>query len=237
MKKLFFTLVMILFVVAGKAQQQGQTVSPTPESEWLQTFTSIEIEAPIDIVFVRVPETQAPKIVYDTKGSYTTKFRYEVKDRVLRITERSDARRPKRTSVTLYYNTLRGISVLDAVVTVQDTISTVLLDLNIGGTAHFTAPLQVKDLKMNLSGHSKATLSGQVRYMNLVASTGTIEAADMEVMAAYVEAKSSAQLSLNVTERLEATTSTKGSILFKGAPDIVRGDVRFMGGNIGQIFE
>lgn len=52
------------------------------------------MSAPLDVKFVQVPDTEAPKIVYDTKGSYTTKFRAEVKDKVLRITERSDAAGP-----------------------------------------------------------------------------------------------------------------------------------------------
>ena len=74
--------------------------------EWLTSFTAVEVSAPLDVRFVQVPDTEAPKIVYDTKGSYTTKFRAEVRDKVLRITERSDARRPERTSVTVSYTHL-----------------------------------------------------------------------------------------------------------------------------------
>ena len=80
-------------------------------SEWLPSFTAVEVAAPVDIRFVQVPDTEAPRIIYDTKGSYTTRFRAEVRDRVLRITERRDARRPERTTVTVCYNTLERISV------------------------------------------------------------------------------------------------------------------------------
>lgn len=55
---------------------------------------AVEVSAPLDVKFSAGSRHRTPKIVYDTKGSYTTKFRAEVKDKVLRITERSDARRP-----------------------------------------------------------------------------------------------------------------------------------------------
>ena len=90
--------------------------------EWLTSFTAVEVSAPLDVKFVQVPDTEAPKIVYDTKGSYTTKFRAEVKDKVLRITERSDARRPDRTSVTVYYNSLERVAIADAVATFDSTL-------------------------------------------------------------------------------------------------------------------
>lgn len=44
-------------------------------SEWLPSFTAVEVAAPVDIRFVQVPDTEAPRIIYDTKGSYTTRFR------------------------------------------------------------------------------------------------------------------------------------------------------------------
>ena len=91
MKKMILTAVMLAAAALCRAQQPAETGE---RSEWLTSFTAVEVSAPLDVKFVQVPDTEAPKIVYDTKGSYTTKFRAEVKDKVLRITERSDARRP-----------------------------------------------------------------------------------------------------------------------------------------------
>ena len=110
-------------------------------SEWLPSFTAVEVAAPVDIRFVQVPDTEAPRIIYDTKGSYTTRFRAEVRDRVLRITERRDARRPERTTVTVCYNTLERISVSDAAATFEGRFSATLLDLTVGGAAKLTADL------------------------------------------------------------------------------------------------
>ena len=99
------------------------------------------MSAPLDVKFVQVPDTEAPKIVYDTKGSYTTRFRAEVRDKVLRISERADARRPDRTSVTVYYNSLERIAIADAVATFDSTLVATVLDLTVGGMAQVTAGL------------------------------------------------------------------------------------------------
>lgn len=236
MKKLILSVVMLLSFGALRAQP-APAADSAARSEWLPSFTSVVVAAPLDIVFVRVPDTEAPRIEYDTKGSYTTKFKFEVRDKVLRITERSDARRPERTSVKVCYNDVDAFTINDAAATFEGTLTRSLLDLTVGGRATVTAALDVKDLKMELTGHSKATLSGAVRYLSLLVSTGEVDAAALEVMAAQVNATSGGTVMLTVTDRLEATTSTKGTINFKGQPAIVRGGSRFLGGEIGHIEE
>ena len=226
MKKMILTAVMLAAAALCRAQQPAETGE---RREWLTSFTAVEVSAPLDVKFVQVPDTEAPKIVYDTKGSYTTKFRAEVKDKVLRITERSDARRPDRTSVTVYYNSLERVAIADAVATFDSTLVATVLDLTVGGMA------QVTDLKMELTGKSTATLTGAVRYLSLFVSTGKLEAAGLEVMAAEANVTSSGVAALWVTDRFQGKTSTGGKITYKGAPPIVRSGAKFMGGDITRV--
>ena len=211
MKKMILTAVMLAAAALCRAQQPAETGE---RREWLTSFTAVEVSAPLDIRFVPVPDTEAPKIVYDTKGSYTTKFRAEVKDKVLRITERSDARRPDRTSVTVYYNSLERVAIADAVATFDSTLVATVLDLTVGGMAQVTARMDVKDLKMELTGKSTATL---------------------KVMAAEANVTSSGVAALWVTDRFQGKTSTGGKITYKGAPPIVRSGAKFMGGDITRV--
>ena len=201
---MILTAVMLAAAALCRAQQPAETGE---RREWLTSFTAVEVSAPLDVKFVQVPDTEAPKIVYDTKGSYTTKFRAEVKDKVLRITERSDARRLVAT----------------------------VLDLTVGGMAQVTARMDVKDLKMELTGKSTATLTGAVRYLSLFVSTGKLEAAGLEVMAAEANVTSSGVAALWVTDRFQGKTSTGGKITYKGAPPIVRSGAKFMGGDITRV--
>ena len=234
MKKMILSAVMLVFAASGRAQEAG-AASPTEHNEWLTTFEAVAVDADLDIKFVKVPDTEAPKIVYDTKGSYTSKFRAEVKDKVLRITERSDARRPDRTSVTVYYNSLERVAIADAVATFDSTLVATVLDLTVGGMAQVTARMDVKDLKMELTGKSTATLTGAVRYLSLFVSTGKLEAAGLEVMAAEANVTSSGVAALWVTDRFQGKTSTGGKITYKGAPPIVRSGAKFMGGDITRV--
>lgn len=239
MKKLIPSLIAALsFACTGWAQTAESTSaepSASAKSEWLATFSSVQINAPLDIVFIRIPAHEAPKIVYDTKGSYTTKFRLEVKNRVLRISEREHEQRPGRTEVTVYYNTLESLSVTDATALFREPIAGDLFDLTVGTRATLTATLDVKDLKMEVSGRCTATLDGSARYLTLQAATGTIAALGLKVVSARVNVTTGSSLTLDVTERLEATTSTNGSVRYKTEPAIMRNEIRFMGGTIDRI--
>ena len=105
----------------------------------------------------------------------------------------------------------------------------------VGGMVQVTARMDVKDLKMELTGKSTATLTGAVRYLSLFVSTGKLEAAGLEVMAAEANVTSSGVAALWVTDRFQGKTSTGGKITYKGAPPIVRSGAKFMGGDITRV--
>ena len=149
MKKLFFSIVMIAAALGARAQQTAPAAAE--KSEWLPAFTRVEASGAFDVVFERVPDSEAPKIVYDTKGSYTTKFRAEVKDRVLYIRERIDSRRPERTQVRVCYNTLSSFALTDAKASLADTLRQSLLDVALAGGASLEGALEVQDLDMSVS--------------------------------------------------------------------------------------
>lgn len=237
MKIQISSAIALLFSFAGFAQ----TIEPislessdTAQQEWLQSFSAVEINAPLNILFIRIPAAEAPKIIYDTKGAYTTKFRFDIKNHVLRINEKADSRRPEQTIVTVYYNSLESLSLFDATASFREPIIADLFDLTIGSRAALTTTLDVKDLKMNVTGNSSVTLDGSARYLTLDASTGKVDALNLVVMAARVNATSGASVMLDATERLEATTSTSGTVYYKTEPSIMRGGIHFMGGNIEQ---
>lgn len=230
MKKLFFSIVMIAAALGARAQQTAPAVAE--KSEWLPAFTRIEASGAFDVVFERVPDSEAPKIVYDTKGSYTTKFRAEVKDRVLHIRERIDSRRPERTQVRVCYNTLSSFALTDAKASLADTLRQSLLDVALSGGASLEGALEVQDLDMSVSDKASALLGGSARYLTLQASGGQVNAAELETMSARVSAQSNAEVRVWVTDRLEARTSTGAVLRYRGEPAIVRTALKFMGGEI-----
>lgn len=234
MKKTILTVLMLCIVGLTRAESPANSGE---QREWLTSFTAVEVTAPVDLHFYRVPDTEAPKIIYDTKGSYTTRFRFGVQDKVLRISERPDSRRPERTQVSVYYNSLDRIAIADAMATFDSTLVATVLDLTVGGMAEVKAPMAVKDLKLDITGKSRVTLTGSARYLTLFISSGVLEAAALEVMSAVSNVTSSGTASLWVTDRFEGKTSTGGKITYKGSPTIIRGSMKFMGGDITRIRE
>lgn len=230
MKKLFFSIVMIAAALGVRAQETASAAGE--KSEWLPAFTRIEASGSFDVVLERVPDSEAPKIVYDTKGSYTTKFHAEVKDRVLHIRERTDTRRPERTQVRVCYNTLSSFAMTDAKVSLADTLRQPLLDVALDGNAMLDGAVEVQDLDLNVSGKASALLGGSARYLTLQASGGKVNAAELETMSARVNAQSSAEVRVWVTDRLEARTSTGAVLRYKGDPAVIRTSQKFMAGEI-----
>lgn len=237
MKRLILCAVALLVASAGFGQTGeaaaagGQT---TVKNEWLKDFAAVEVNGAFDIELVQVPESEAPKIVYDTKGSSTTKFSFDIKDNVLRIYERVDTRRPERTAVKLYYNRLESLSVSEATATFRETVRGQLFDLMLGARALLHADLEVQDLNMEVDGrNSRAVLTGSARYLTLSVSSGAVDALAMPVVSARVTASSGGSAFVDATERLEATTSTNGRVNYKAKPEILRSVSRLMGGEIG----
>ncbi len=220
---------------AAVSAASAATLSPTERSEWLMPFDAVAIDATAEVRFVEAATGEAPRIVYDTKGDSATKFRAEVRDGVLRIRERADMHRLGRTVVTVYYTALRSLTTTDARVTFGNVLTAPMFDLTVGARSSFEAELAVDDLFMDLSGDSRATLSGRVRYLTLTASTGRVEAAELECMAAVVSAGNKARVTIDATDRLEAKSSTNGTIGYKRMPNLLRTTQSLLAGEIGRI--
>lgn len=208
---------------ASVSQASDLAVSPTERSEWLAPFTEVEVDASVDILFVRTPDHKAPRIVYDTKGDSTTRFRAEIKGQTLRIRERADMHRRDRTIVTIHYNTLEALRLTDATVRFEGTLTARLFDLTVGARSSVEAEIDIQDLIMELSGEeSRATLRGAVRYLTLFASTGDADASGVTCEAARVIAKNKARVSIDATDRLEARATSGATIDYKTVPALLR---------------
>lgn len=244
MKKLMLSIFMLSFALVASAQVTIDSSSVTEpvvakvtaagepdfsRVSWLQSFDRVVISAPVDITFARAEVGEAPQIAYDTKGAVDSKFTTEVRDRVLYITEKFDPKREKRTAVKIWYNSIRMLKVTDARVSFEGLWADPVIDLHVGARSDFSAEVAAKDLLMDLSGESLATLTGSARYLDITASTGKADLKKMEVMSARVVAQNGVTVTLHVTERLEGRASGGSSVLYRGMPMIMRVPVKSVG--------
>ena len=63
-------------------------------------------------------------------------------------------------------------------------------------------------------------------------STAKVDCSQLSTVSTTVEASHSAEVRVVVSERLEATTSTGGKLLYKGTPIILRARNAIFGGDV-----
>lgn len=226
-------------VVAEQSQPVSEGASRlaaivnTPQSDWLGKFDRINIVGMMQVTLIRIDESEAPKIYYDTKGSTTTKFKAEVdKKGVLNVIETVDAKRTSITEVKIYYPKISSLAVAGADVTMEQSYDEQMFDISVSGGATLRAKVDVMDLLMEVTGRSSVVIEGAARYLGLKVSTAKFDAYALQTMATIVDASHGAEVSLFASERLEAVTATSAKISYKGNPSIVRVRSSLFGGEI-----
>lgn len=203
-------------------------------SQWLAPFTRVEIDAPADVRLIAVPASEAPRIAYDMRGKQS-RLRAEVREGVLYVRERGASADDDPTRIEIRYNELTALDLVDARVQLADTLHTTLFDLTLDGRAYLRAALDVDDLAVELTGHSEAALTGRASYLTLFASTGIFDALALDNRSARVNVQGGATVNLRPDERLEAASSTGGTVRYRGTPRILRTKPGFMAGAIRPI--
>ena len=223
MKRILFVLILALSWM-GVSAQDGEL-----NKEWLLNFTSIEVDGPIDLTLIQVPDSVAPRINYSDNS---LKFEAAIKNKVLYIKEKNDSRRNIITKVTVYFSNLENLDVKQAKVSFQSPLKVGMLDVYADYKANVTLPLEVMDLKLEANDASVVTLVGRAKYLTINAINSVVNASELDVVSADVNTSANAKVNLNVSERLVARTTTKAVVTYSGDPEVIRGNVAFMGGGI-----
>lgn len=240
MKRAIFTLICAMIVSAVSAQgvtTASQTVAEqtvsVPKTDWLTPFNSIKVDGPMNVVFKRVERADGVRIVYDTKGNITSKFKFEIDRKgVLVISEKSDPKRTTVTDVTIYYNHLLDVKIAHAKAIFEDCVESRLFDIAVSGGAIVSLNVKTLDVAVECTGISRLTLEGESKYVTMRASTAKVDCSKLSTVSTIVNASHSAEVRVKVSERLEATISTGAKLLYKGSPIILRDHNAIFGGDI-----
>lgn len=241
--KRFFILLIFSIVALGASAQNSTVVAAAatapeqvvsiPKTDWLTTFHSIKIDGPMNVLFKRVNSAEEVRIIYDTKGNISSKFKFEVdKKGVLVVSEKSDPKRTTVTDITIYYHSLRDVKIAHAKAEFEDRIESEMFDLSISGGAIVSLDVSSFDLAVECTGVSRLTLSGSTKYLTMRVSTAKVNCSELSTVSTIIEASHSSEVRIVVSERLEATTSTGAKLLYKGYPRIIRDHTLVFGGEI-----
>ncbi|MBQ3026257.1 MAG: DUF2807 domain-containing protein [Alistipes sp.] len=215
------------------AQTPTEQVVSIPKTDWLTPFSAIKVDGPMNVIFKKVPTVEESRIIYDTKGNITSKFKFEVdKNGVLVVSEKSDPKRTSVTDITIYYHSLREVKIAHAKAEFEQSIEGTIFDLTVSGGAMVVLDVKTLDIAVECTGVSRLTLSGDTKYLTMRVSTAKVDCSKLAVMSATIECSHSSEVRVNVSERLEATTSTGAKLLYKGNPIILRDHTAIFGGDI-----
>lgn len=234
----YLMLILALAICSNRLSAQEATTTTTqvtsnPVKQWTSNFTAIDVDAPIKLKLIKIGENEAPYIIYDTKGSYTSKFTAEAdKSGTLKIRERSEAKRETITEVEVYFNNLSDIIISKADVSVEGVLDSPLLDIRVSNNAHFVADVNVLDLMISVTGKCCAVLNGEALYQTADVSSAEYNAAGLQTISTVVSSSHGAFVKVDAKQRLEAKTSTGGEIRYKSHPEIFRSEIPMFGGEI-----
>lgn len=237
MKRYILAIFLMLCATVSYAQS-AESVQPVVESrpikEYLSSFSAIDVDAPIKLSLIKIGADEAPYIIYDTKGVYTSKFEAVVdrKSNTLKISERNDPKRESITEVKVYFSELTDISISKASTVVEGTLESQLLDIYISNDATFSADIDVLDVVVFVSGKSRVVIRGNSHYQTADISTAEYDASRLSTISSVVRSSHNAIVRVDAVERLEARTSTGGEVFYYSHPVILRSEVTLFGGEI-----
>ena len=177
------------------AQTPTEQVVSIPKTDWLTPFTAIKIDGPMNVIFKKVPTVEESRIIYDTKGNITSKFKFEVdKNGVLVVSEKSDPKRTSVTDITIYYHSLREVKIAHAKAEFEQSIEGTIFDLTVSGGAMVVLDVKTLDIAVECTGVSRLTLSGDTKYLTMRVSTAKVDCSKLAVMSATIECSHSSEV-------------------------------------------
>lgn len=236
-KYLLIALALICSLVTyAQNSTQPQSVNSEPVKQWTSSFKTLDVDAPIKLTLTQIPADQAPYIIYDTKGVTTSKFTAEVdRDGTLKIRERYDSKRIGQTEVQVFYNSLDDIKISRADAQLLSTLTSTIIDIVISNNAQFTADIDVKDIKIRISGDCRVEITGYATYQDADVATAKYNAAGLLTQSTIVRAEHNAEVKVDATQRLEAKSTTGGKIYYRTEPEIIRIEKSLFGVDVTQL--
>ena len=182
----------------------GQTVVQTDtiagQRLW-PDFHAVEVEGAMKVRFETADAEHPVDISYYANDFKAGKYVSKVENGVLKL-RMQRSKEADSLQVTVRYNTLSAVKV--------------------SGGARFETTLDAADLQLEVTGRSRVTLRGKVRYMDAVVSTAVVDASQLQAMAVTVDASNKAEVTVQATERVVMKSTTGAAIRYAGNPSIER---------------
>jgi hypothetical protein len=223
MKKTFSLLAAAFLLVTTHAQK---TINdPNAEVRNISGFHAIEVSGGIDLYLSNGDEA----VAISAKDSETRgRIKTEVKDGVLRIYYEwkkglkfnFSSNRSMKAYVS--YKTLDGLSASGGSdVSVDGSIKTSSLNLNLSGGSDFKGGVNAETLTAHISGGSDVSISGSAKSLKINASGGSdFNGYDLVTDVCNIDASGGSDIDITVNKELQAEASGASDVSWKGSATV-----------------
>jgi Putative auto-transporter adhesin, head GIN domain len=231
------TYLTIFFCVALSSLALGQRTDTLA----LDTFDEVEILGCFETEMIQgdkesiTLEISDREIRRDDIKIKVTGGKLKVALRMEGIFRNGDCDRAK-VKLKVYYKNFKELETgVGAEVSVSSLVRAHSLDLDVHTGSHLKINMEVKNLKISVNTGADVWISGQAEEQEASLNTGaTLHAYDLDCKAVYIRSNTGASAKVRVSEYIEASAGTGGTISYKGNPQ--RQDIRtVLGGDVTQV--
>jgi hypothetical protein len=204
----------------------------TKETRKIESFDGIKASAGINVFLFQGDEE---KVVVEADENLHECIKTEVKGSTLHCYIDCNIRFSKEMNVYVNYKMLNKINASSGSdVSGETVLKTSLLDINVSSAADVKIEVDAQKIYCDVSSGADALIKGKAQYFQGGASSGgDIKASDLSVEECDVKSSSGGEISINVTKKIEASTSSGGDITYYGKPENERID-ESSGGNVSR---
>lgn len=217
--KILQTFILTVCVLISATAVAGN--STETQNRDVKGFSAIKVSSGIDL-YLRMGNRETVEVV--ASNSVADKIITEVKNGTLHIYMKKNkwlnwgGNGPREVHVTVsQLEELHASAGAD--VKTQNTLDGQQLEVSTSSGSDVKLDLHYKNCSINASSGSDAELYGKVKYLNAEASSGSdIDAKDLDAQFCKVHASSGSDISISVSDELEAHASSGADIIYYGNP-------------------
>jgi hypothetical protein len=235
MKKISF-LFILFFILIGKISWAQRTdslaLAPFEEVEITGCFETEMIQGNQERIVLEINDRQVRREDIRIKVSGG---KLKVAMRMEGLFRNGDCDRAK-ASLKIYYKNFKSVETgVGASVLVFGTIKANDLDIDVHTGSRLKINVEAKIAEISVNTGADLQISGQVEEQETSVNTGAnLYAYELDCKAVYIRANTGAVAKVRVSEYIEASAGTGGSISYRGNPQ--RQDIRtVLGGDVVQV--
>lgn len=192
-------------------------------------FSAIVVQGPMDVVLHR---GDAQRVEIEAQPNVADLLDTEVRDGQWILRTRQCIRSHKDITVNISVPTLRRIAIEGSGDVSGDAVyTTEQMELEISGSGDMQVAVEAQQVTATIRGSGDLQIEGTCEtFQGSIHGSGDIDAMDLKCVRASTEVVGSGDLSIHVTEDLQATVTGSGNITYKGSPTRIDQNVTGSGG-------